>query len=326
MEAFAKNPNNESIWLAAIKLEWENNEIERARVLLSKARSNVDSPKVWLKSALLELEYHQEDKSLEYLSQGISKYPSFLKFYMMSGQIYDGILKNFEKAREIYQLGIKAFESSGEKTTTSTPITNHLIISLWKLLVILEEKYRGVNKARTIMELARLRIGHNDELLLENVRIERRHGNDKIAEALMAKALQENPTSGILWAEDVLTCQKHQQKAKSIDALKKCDNDPFVILAIARLFDKDNKIDKARKWFERAIALSPRLGDAWIYYYMFEIRHHQNDLCEAILKRATEADPNRGELWCTVTKTTSLRRLDIPTKIKMVVEQVLVLT
>jgi predicted Zn-dependent protease len=33
-QAFKENPASEQIWLAAIKLEWENNEFERARYLL----------------------------------------------------------------------------------------------------------------------------------------------------------------------------------------------------------------------------------------------------------------------------------------------------
>lgn len=36
--AFQANPNSEEIWLAAVKLESENNEYERARRLLAKAR------------------------------------------------------------------------------------------------------------------------------------------------------------------------------------------------------------------------------------------------------------------------------------------------
>ena len=38
--AFQANPNSEEIWLAAVKLESENNEFERARRLLQKARAS----------------------------------------------------------------------------------------------------------------------------------------------------------------------------------------------------------------------------------------------------------------------------------------------
>lgn len=39
--AFQANPNSEEIWLAAVKLESENKEYERARRLLAKARGMI---------------------------------------------------------------------------------------------------------------------------------------------------------------------------------------------------------------------------------------------------------------------------------------------
>lgn len=52
------NPNSEEIWLAAVKLESENNEYERARRLLAKARSSAPTARVrmcggWRGSGLL---------------------------------------------------------------------------------------------------------------------------------------------------------------------------------------------------------------------------------------------------------------------------------
>jgi pre-mRNA-processing factor 6 len=98
------------------------------------------------------------------------------------------------------------------------------------LFIIYVEKHNGVNKARAMAELARLKLPMNEELMLENIRLERRHGNDKLAESLMAKALQDCPKSGTLMAEDILTCPKHAQKSKIVDALNRCANDPNVIL------------------------------------------------------------------------------------------------
>jgi pre-mRNA-processing factor 6 len=37
-EAFAANPDSEDVWLAAFKLEFENDEPQRARALLAKVR------------------------------------------------------------------------------------------------------------------------------------------------------------------------------------------------------------------------------------------------------------------------------------------------
>jgi pre-mRNA-processing factor 6 len=43
----------------------------------------------------------------------------------------------------------------------------------------------------------------------------------------------------------------------AVDALKKCNDDPFVVAAVAGLFWHDRKVDKARSWFNRAVTLNP---------------------------------------------------------------------
>jgi pre-mRNA-processing factor 6 len=329
MEAFAANPQSEQIWLAAVKLEWENSEYQRARVLLARARSVEQSstPRIWMKAALLEREVGDYTATLTLLDEAKEKYPTFAKFYMIAGQTCDDDLHDLARAKDYYNQGLK-------HCPTCVP--------LWKLLVYLEEKIHGANKARALLELARLKCPQSEELMLENIRLERRVGNEKVAESLMAKALQEcsKDKVGMLWAEDILTCSKHQQKSKSVDALKRCDNDPYVILAVARLFEKDQKIDKARKWYDRVVTISPRYGDAWAYYYCFELKQQvlhsskmsaaaEDDqatgkaLVEEVVKRCVASDPNRGELWNAITKTTGLRRADIATKLKKVSEQLL---
>ena len=56
--AFAANEDKESLWLAAWKLEFENGELKRAQVLLQRARDrpNSSTPRVWMKSAIVERE------------------------------------------------------------------------------------------------------------------------------------------------------------------------------------------------------------------------------------------------------------------------------
>jgi hypothetical protein len=51
------------IWLAAAKLEWESNEIERARAVLQRARARAPSDRVFMKCVLLEREC--ENKTAE---------------------------------------------------------------------------------------------------------------------------------------------------------------------------------------------------------------------------------------------------------------------
>ena len=117
-------------------------------------------------------------------------------------------------------------------------------------------------------------------------------------------------------------------------------------MAVARLFERDRKIPKARKWFDRAVALNPKLGDAWAHYYAFELRQavaassgQASDALESsassssagtdtstsssaeVIKRCVLAEPNRGELWCAVAKSTAYRRADVATILKRVVER-----
>lgn len=62
-------------------------------------------------------------------------------------------------------------------------------------------------------------------------------GIKNIANNLMARALQECPSSGLLWAEAIFIEARPQRKTKSVDALKKCEHDPHVLLAVARLVE-----------------------------------------------------------------------------------------
>ena len=54
------------------------------------------------------------------------------------------------------------------------------------------------------------------------------------------------------------------------DAMKACSKDANVSLAGAKVFWKENKREKAKKWLEKAIELDKGLGDAWAYLYVFE--------------------------------------------------------
>jgi tetratricopeptide (TPR) repeat protein len=77
--AFQANPNSEEIWLAAVKLESENNEFERARRLLQKARSSAPTARVMMKSVKLEWCLNDMTKSQELLDESVKHYPTFPK-------------------------------------------------------------------------------------------------------------------------------------------------------------------------------------------------------------------------------------------------------
>ena len=89
---------------------------------------------------------------------------------------------------------------------------------------------------------ARLKNAKNEDLWLAAIRLEQRAKNTKAAEAAMAKALQECATSGRLWAEAVAMAPRPQRRARSVDALKRCNDDPHIIAAVAQLFWNDRKV------------------------------------------------------------------------------------
>ena len=305
--AFAANPDSEAVWLAAVKLEWETGEYERARVLLQRARERASTKRVYMKSALLEREYRKFDDALKLIEEGVAKFPSYEKFYMMGGQIYGDDLNNIEKARDFYQRGLKICPQCEV---------------LWIMASLLEEKYNVV-KARSILDVSRLKNPQNPILWTHTIRLERRTGNDKMAATLMAKALQECPNSGLLRAESILYSPKPEQKSRCADAIKRCPDDPLVISAVASLFVSERKYDKARKWLERAIALNPDIGDSWALYYSFERSYGTTEAQQHILERCKKAEPKHGERWCSVAKDMKHRRKSTEEILKLVATQVL---
>eukprot|EP00977_Amphora_coffeiformis_P002119 scaffold407_cov168-Amphora_coffeaeformis.AAC.15 len=302
-QAFEQNPGTEGVWLAAAKLEWENKEPERARVLLQRARERAPTRRVYMKAALLEREEKDSDAALALLQEGISKYPDFSKYYMMGGQIIaEDMPKSkatLEKARKFYQKGLQACPKDA---------------TIWILASRLEEnaaafvpgdafvaKMAGT-KARSLLELARLKNPNIPVLWLESIRLEARIGNAKLADTLMARALQVCPKSGKLWAEQLRTANRAEQKRKAADAIQRCPEDVHVIVAVASLFGKDGKDAKARKWFDRAVQVDPDHGDAWAAYYSYLMKRNDPNQMKIVKEQCVAAEPKHGEIWTSVTK------------------------
>mmetsp|Transcript_23097 Transcript_23097/g.56930 ORF Transcript_23097/g.56930 Transcript_23097/m.56930 type:complete len:966 (-) Transcript_23097:92-2989(-) len=286
-EAFKINPDNEEIWLAAVKLENENSETQRARTLLEKARVQAGTERIWMQSAILEREAGETAALLVLLQEGLKKYPNFDKMWMMLVQAHRKA-NNIDKAREAYAEGCVKCPRS---------------INLWLVAVRFEIEAGQVNKARSLLEKARLKNPKSPPLWLETIRLENaQEGGKKLASTRLAQALQECPQSGILWSEAILLEPRQQRRAKSVDAIKNCENDPFVICTVARLFHADRKLEKARTWFNRAVTLNPDFGDAWAYWYKLETQHGTDDTRKAVISRCCEANPKHGEAWQKVVK------------------------
>jgi len=307
-EAFAANPDSQEIWLAAFKLEFENDEVPRAKLLLHKARegSGGQYPRVWMKSAMVERELGHTAEERALLVEAIQRFPTFEKHYLMLGQLEEQLGK-VEAARSVYRNGLLRCLHS---------------IPVWLSAARLEEQTGNMAKARALLEQARLKNPKNEQLWLAAVRMERRIGNDKAAESALAKSLQDCPTSGSLLSESIRMAPRPAQKAKSTDALKKNAADPHILATIADLFWRNRKVENARSWFKRSLTSDPKIGDHWAAWFRFELQFGTADTQQFVAQSCCEAEPNRGEVWCSIAKApkNAHDKLDALLK-KVVIEQ-----
>jgi len=304
-EAFSVHQGSENIFLAAVKLERMNNEIERARRLLTKAREDCSSGRIWMQSAQLEREQGNIEQAFEFAKEGVKKCMRFEKLWLIAAQLSEQ-LGDKPGAKQFYRDGTVACKRS---------------VNLWVASARFEMKLGNYTKARPLLERARITIPKNDLLYLEGIRLEVADGNQKAAIALLAKGLQEIPESGVLWAEAIHLEPRASRRAKAVDAMKRCNDNPQVILAVARIFWKDRKIEKARKWFDRASMLNPDWGDTWAFYYKFELELGTDQQQLDVERRCIEADPKHGEYWAPFAKEVHRWRWTPEQKLKNIIQE-----
>ncbi|EKV04839.1 MRNA splicing factor (Prp1/Zer1), putative [Penicillium digitatum] len=285
--AFHQNPNNEDIWLAAVKLEADAKKTDQARELLVTARREAGTDRVWTKSVAFERQLGNIDDALDLVNQGLQLFPKADKLWMIKGQIYESQNK-FPQAREAYGTGTRACPKS---------------VALWLLASRLEEKAGAVVRARSVLDRARLAVPKNAELWTESVRVERRANNIAQAKVLMARAIQEVPTSGLLWSESIWYLEpRAQRKARSLEAIKKVENDPILFITVARIFWGERRLEKAMTWFEKAIVLDSDYGDGWAWYYKFLLQHGTEEKRSDVVSKCISMEPKHGEIWQSIVK------------------------
>uniref|UniRef100_H2ZEY5 Pre-mRNA-processing factor 6 n=1 Tax=Ciona savignyi TaxID=51511 RepID=H2ZEY5_CIOSA len=285
-------PNSVRLWKVAVELE----EADDARIMLSRSvECCPHSTELWLALAKLET-YQNARKVCSGGGGGISFYTFGIFVILMTTDHYLIISVNSHIRVHVYPF--QALLLKKLPGLSKCPRA----IPLWRLLSSLEQKKGTLTKARAVLEKARLKNPNCPELWLASIRLEWNADIKNIAKSLMARALQECPSSGLLWAEAVFIEGRAQRKTKSVDALKKCEHDPHVLLAIARLFWSERKLTKAREWFLRTVKIDQDFGDAWAFFYRFELAHGNEDKQQEVLKRCINAEPRHGQLWQTVSK------------------------
>ncbi|ODQ63960.1 putative mRNA splicing factor [Nadsonia fulvescens var. elongata DSM 6958] len=285
--AFESNPNNEEIWLAAVKLEHENKEFDMARKLLKRARVEAGTARIWSKSVVLERHQKKYTDALALVTEGLQQYPEYDKLWMQKGQIYIAINK-INDAREAFVIGTRSCPKS---------------IPLWLLLSKLEESQNLIIKSRSILDRASLVNDKSTTLWVERIRLEKRSDNLSQAQTLISKALQECPTSGLVWRESILMEPPAKHKLKVREAILACGNDPYLLAIAGKSFWDSGKHAKAQNWFERAIQANTDIGDMWAWLFKFlEGTNKSSEEIDSLVKKCQEADPHHGECWTLVTK------------------------
>ena len=335
--AFNQNPNNEEIWLAAVKLEADAKQVDQARELLSTARQEAPTERVWYKSAAYERQLGNIDVALDLVLQGLesrvidkkeTRFPRSAKLWMMKGQIYEdkGMLP---QAREAYAGGTRSCPKS---------------VPLWLLAAKLEQIAGIIIKARSVLDRARLQNPKNAELWAESVKIELASNppNVQQAKVQMSKALQECPKSGLLWSTNIWHLQpRTQRKPQALEAIKAADQDPVLLVTVARIFWGERKLDKAMSWFEKAIVVDSDLGDAWGWYLKFLMQHGTDvsqppktvklemerlisaaqEKREDVVSKCVATEPKHGDVWQRIRKDPKNAFLSTEEVLKKVVEE-----
>lgn len=282
-DAFNANPSSEAVWLAAVKLEAENNEIKNARMLLNKARLQSGTERIWMKSAVFERQHGDKAEALKCINEAITKFSTFDKLYM----IKVGLLDSNKDVRDTFAAALKACPQSP---------------TLWILSSRFEEKMGVVIRSRALLEKGRLINKNCDMLWAEAIRVEERANAASQAKALLSKALQECQTSGLLWSIAIWMEPRPSRKTKSVDALRKVTDDPAIIVTVARMLWMEGKKDKARSWLSKSCKADPDNGEHWAWWYKFELQDGTQENAHNVLESAKQAEPHHGEIWQSVIK------------------------
>ena len=124
-----------------------------------------------MKSAVFERQQGHIDDALSVAAEGLKRFPTFAKLYMIQGQIHQK-KKDYAAARASYLAGVKSCPKEE---------------NLWILASQLEEADGKSIKARSLLEKARLLNPTNDRLWAEAIAVEERAGAPAQAKTLLAR-------------------------------------------------------------------------------------------------------------------------------------------
>jgi pre-mRNA-processing factor 6 len=180
-------------------------------------------------------------------------FPNFAKLHMMLIQVYVHF-QDVEAARQAYNKAVTLCPKSVQLWIVAAHMEQAVCALFYYLPCFFTNaclQAGSFTRARSVLERARHAIEANPLLWLETIRNEANAGEERLALTRMSQvltsvsliaafliffvsqALQECPHSGLLWAEAIFLEQRNKRKARSIDAIKACENDPMVMLSLS---------------------------------------------------------------------------------------------
>ena len=304
--SFEQLPGNENLYTRAVDFEVNAGNYDQARSFLHVARESAATDRIFMKSAVLERQLGNFEAAIDICNQALQNWPSSWKLHAVKGQIYEQLSK-LKEAQEAFSIGTRAAPKSP---------------TLFILLSRIQEKHGAIVKARSTLDRGRQQNSKNAELLCEAVRLERRQSNIPAAQKVMATALQECPSSGLLWAEKIMHLESRtQRKPRALEAIKKVEKDPQLFVVVARIFWSERRLDKAATWFTKAVVLDSDYGDGWVWYYKFLEQHGTEEKKAEVLSKAAMAEPKHGEIWQAIAKNPKYARQNVEDILRLAARQ-----
>lgn len=297
-DASKKFPDNEQVILARFKLEVKNGCYEEAYKSLYTVINELAelSPRIWYKLVHLVrfLKFKKSDivkevDLLQLADQALEHFPDNPKLYLQKSQILRD-LDDLAKAREVLSIGTRTCPKD---------------VALWLSVHDIDCALESFSRARSVLDTAMIKIPDSDRLWEAKINLEIKQKDMVLARLLISKALKQFPSSALLWTKNLSMIPKMSlRKNAFLDALKQTGNSTDILQSIGVFFWIDAKFDKAKSWFDRAIAADNHNGDTWSWLYSFMDKQGLEQEKRKLLENVAEEfeEIKSGSTWILVVK------------------------
>lgn len=267
---------------------------EEARLVLKSGRENTskESQRCWMKSVILERNLGNLKDALSLVLEATAKFPEFDKLWLMRCQL-------MRRANEP--------EAQTRKAYSEALIQCKTCVALWKEAAEFEVEATPKHfvKARALLEKARASLPKSEELWYESVKMEITAGSAAGAKAILSKALQALPASGLLHSAAVSFESRVGRLPCAQNALRRCQNDPWASLSLAKVFWAERNFEKANQWFLRSESqFSNSNADFWPLFSIFANSFDKPELASQARAKflSLSPAPKLGRVWTCVRK------------------------